>query len=132
MEQELEIFENGNYKNIYPRTRYKRAGGKVVIDNGKKVVAFQGLEDGNHIIVEKSGFAEGKKIERPEFTLYVCGVKYKDEMVSFALYENDHAKFASAGGVGDKVKISCKKELVVNLKTGVENMVDKLYFEKVE
>lgn len=132
MEQELEIYENGNYKNIYPKTRYKREGGKFVIEGGKKVVLFQGLEDGNHVIVTKTNFAEGKKIEKPTFTLYSCGVNYKDQLVTFALYESEHARFASAGGAGDKVKISCQKELVVNPKTGTESMADKLYFEKVE
>lgn len=132
MEQDLQIYENGQYKNIYPKTRYKRNGKNYVIENGQKVPLFLGLEDGNHTIVKKHKFVDGKKIEKPTYTMYVCIVEYKGEEVSFILYENDHEKYSSAGGVGDKVKISLKKETMVNPVNGQEQMIEKLYFDKVE
>lgn len=133
MEQDLKIYENGQYKNIYPKTKYKRNGPKLVLDeNNKKIPLYEGLDDGNHIVVEKTSFAEGKKIEKPTYVMYVCQVTYKGEDVSFVLYETEHAKYASAGDVGDKVRITLRKESVVNQKTGNEMMVERLYFDKVE
>lgn len=131
MEQDLQIYENGQYKNVYLKTRYKRNGRDLVIEGGKKVPEFMGLEDGNHIIVEKVDFAEGNKIEKPTYTMFSCKALYKGQEISFVLYERDHINWASAGGVGDKVKISCIKETIVNKKTGSEMLVDNLVFEPV-
>lgn len=131
-EQDLEIKANGDFKNIYLKTRYNRdSKGDLVLKDGKKVVLEQGLEDGNFVIVEKV-FPTGMKIEKPTYTFYSCKVKYKDDEVTFILYENEHEQYLSCGGQGDKVKISLTKETVINKKTGAESLRDCLHFEKIE
>jgi DNA-directed RNA polymerase subunit L len=131
MEKDLEIIQNGTYNNINLKTKYQRQAGKFVIKDGKKVVLQQGLDDGDFIIVKKHKFAEGKEIIKPTYTFFNCNVLYKDKEVSFIVYEKEHVKFASCGGIGDDVKITLKKELGVNAQTGVEQIYENLYFEKV-
>jgi len=133
MKQDLEIYENGAYKNIYLKTKYKRdKSGNIELSDGKKIPLFRGLDDGNHVLVEKTGFIEGRKIEKPTYTLYSCQVKYKEQVVSFVLYETEHSLFASCGGIGDAIKISLKKEFGVNRKTGVEQVFERLSFTKMD
>ena len=130
MEQDIEIIPNGKFKNINLKTKYKRdSQNNLVIEDGKKVIIAQGLDDGNYITVKKTKFAEGRRVDRPTYTFFSCGVEYKGEEVSFILYEDDHAKFASCGGLDDTIKISLKKELKLNKKTGQDILVDNLYFE---
>lgn len=140
MEQELEITQNGDFKNIYLKTMYKKQGGKFVVENGKKVVDKQGLEDGNHILVKKK-FPEGRLIKtgptnpktgKPTYLLYSVLVTYGDTDVSFMLFEDDYHAFNACGGVDDTVKIELNKEAYVNTKTGMEGVKEQLNFSKVE
>ncbi len=117
VEQDLEITENKGYKNI--SLKPNPAKGR------------DGLKDGNHVIVTKN-FAEGRPINMSTYTIYSCGVRYKDEDVSFILNEKEHSAYANTGGVGDKVKITLRKETFTNPINGNEQIAKRLYFEKVE
>jgi hypothetical protein len=131
MEQELEIITNGDFKNINLKSRYKRdSKGNFEVKDGKKVALQQGLEVGNHVILEKT-FAQGLEITKPTYTFFNCKVKYKNTDVSFVLYKDEHDEFASTGGVGDKVKATLFKEPYVNKKTGAEGLKEVLHFEVV-
>ena len=132
MEQILTPEVKGQYKNLTLKTRYKREGKNVVLDeNRKKIVLSQGLEDGNHIMIKKK-FKSGVEIAKPTYTIYSCVVEYKGEDVSFIVYKADHEKFEKAGEPGDMVKISLTKEVSINPKTGAESLIEVLHFDKVE
>lgn len=131
MEQVLEIKRNGKFNNITLKTRYQYSNGKFVLKEGKKVILDKGLEDNNFVIVTKHQFADGSPVNKGTYTFFNCKVMYNEEEVSFALYEKEHIKYSATGGVGDSVKITLKKELSTNAKTGVEQMFENLYFEKI-
>lgn len=98
VEQDLDIVTNGDYKNINLKTKINKATGDVV----------QGISVGNHIIVEKI-FAEGREVNMGTYKFYSCGVKYKDEDVTFTCSEKEHEAYAECGGIDDKVKISVEQ-----------------------
>ena len=93
-EQELKVVKNGEYNNLVLKTTI-----------GKSGEAIQGLMAGNYIYITKGEFAEGFPVNGKYGTSYSCRVTYKDTEVSFFLNEKDHAKYALAGGVGDKIKV---------------------------
>lgn len=119
-EQQLTPIVNGKYLNLDIKPK-KGVGG---------------LSNGNHIIVEKA-FVEGQAVASTKYfnkdgspqVSYTCKAKYNDQDVSFWLNENEHTKFAAVGGVGDKVKITLTKETMVNPRTGVEMLINRLSFE---
>jgi len=113
MEQEINIVENGQYKNINLKP--------------KPMKGITGIDNGNYIIVEKV-FAEGFENEGKFGKSYSCKVRYKDEECSFWLNEKEHAIYGPLGGVGDLIRISLNKESFVNPKTGVEMLYNKLTF----
>lgn len=117
VEQTLEIVPNGQYKNINLKPKLNKG--------------IPGLDNGNHIIVEKTNFAEGMAINGKFGTSYSCRVTYRGEEVSFFLNEKEHQQYAQTGDVGDSVKITLTKEPFVNKKTGVEMLFNKLTFELV-
>lgn len=88
-EQKISITPKGQYKNI----------------------DLKDIDNGNFIIVEKV-FAEGMRFDKGSgkdaYSFYVVKVKYLDEEVGFLLYEEPHQEFARAGGIGDRVKITCE------------------------
>jgi hypothetical protein len=146
MEQELKIYDNivsgKTYKNLYLKSKYnKDSRGNFVIKDGKKETLFQGLDDGNFVIVTKSQYAEGKKFEKVAYDSFLCNVNYKGTECTIwftqpkadklGTLETEYMKYCLTGGVGDKVKITLKKELKINKKTGAENLVDTLLFERV-
>ena len=130
-EANLNITMNGQYKNLILKTRYKKNNGNLVIVNGQKQVETQGLEDGEFIVVQKV-FVEGYENNGKFGVSFSCKVKYKDEECSFWLNEKEHDAYKVTGGIDDKVKISCKKVLIVNPKSGAEILVPRLSFELVE
>lgn len=113
-EQELQIIANGEHKNINLKPKLNKG--------------IAGLEEGNHVIVEKV-FAEGYENDGKFGKSYSCKVKYKGEEVSFWLTEKEHEVYKTIGGVEDKVKITLTKENYVNKNTGVETRYNKLVFE---
>lgn len=134
-EVKLPIEVKGAFKNIRLKTLYKTNPDKspVLDENNQKIVVAQGLEDGDHIIVTKNDkFLDGREIKMPTYTMYSCSVTYNDEKVSFLVYSEEHEEFKNCGGLGDKVKISLKKGIQINRKTGLEMIVAKLIFEKVD
>ena len=128
-EQKLEITENGSYKNIALRSNHTKG--------------IKGIEDGNYIIVTKK-FADGKECAEKFKGVkgYNCMVEYDGQDVSFFLnnkyyqdgtqFFDEYDRFAACGGIGDKIKITLKKEPYINNKTGAEGLKQSLYFEKVE
>lgn len=119
-EQEIEIVENGEYKNLNLKPR--------------PLKGVKGLEYGNYVIVTKN-FAEGKPITgtangRP-YTIYSCGVKYKDQDVTFVINDKEHDVYKSLGGVGDRLMVTLEKYTFTNPKTGMEGSVPRLKFELV-
>ena len=115
-EQKIEIVQNGDYKNIRLKPNIKKG--------------FKGLENGNHIVVEKL-YDESRELQGKYGAFYSCGVKYMDNEVSFILNPKEHKKFDKVGEIGDKVKITLNKESFVHPKTGVEMLINRLSFEKV-
>jgi hypothetical protein len=89
----------------------------------------------NHIIVKKSKYAAGmakegvSKFGGTPYKYFICNVEYDGKECSFLLYEKDHEKWASTGGVDDKVKISAREVPVVQNKQ--KKLVFVLDFEKV-
>ena len=128
-EQKIEITENGQYKNIGLRSNLKKG--------------IKGIEDGNYIIVTKK-FAEGKETRSMFEGVkgYNILVEYEGQDVSFFLnnkfradgtqWFDEYDRFNACGGIGDKVKITLRKEPFVNQKTGIEMIKQVLEFEKVE
>jgi len=116
-EQDLEIVENKGFKNLQLKP------------NVAKGIA--GLEDGNFVIIEKT-FAEGREVTMPTHTFYSCGARYKDTDISFILNPKEHEIYKNTGGVGDRVKITLKKEPYVNPMTGAEGIAKRVYFEVVD
>jgi hypothetical protein len=56
---------------------------------------------------------------------------YNDDVSFFINTPEDHKVFAECGGIGDKVKITCKAKIVKNKKN--KDVVERKYtFEKVE
>ena len=112
-EVSLEIEKNGQYNNLN----------------------FKGFkDDGSYIIVEKDGFADGYKLDKLTINknpMYSLSLIYKDTKCKSLLFsEGDADNYASAGGVGDKVKIIFHKEFATNAKD--KDYVKKtLVFEKV-
>jgi hypothetical protein len=134
-EQVLEIKEvqsgENTYNNIMIKTRYAWNMGKKQFefdDNGDKIIKEQGIKPEHYVIVEKI-YAEGKEFEGKYGKSYSCGVKYKGKDCSFWLPELQHKEFAKAGGIGDKVKISCTLVEKLNKKLGVKVPVEVLKFE---
>lgn len=91
-ETKLSLKVNGQYKNLDLRQ----------------------MDPDTFIVVEKV-FAEGYKKESIKFknkdgspsVYFNCKVRYGDDETTFFLNENAHKKYASIGGIGDKVKIEC-------------------------
>lgn len=107
-EQELNIQEKGQYKNIDLRE----------------------MNNESFIVVKKQ-YAEGRKVSTPKFDFYSCSVEYKGEVVTFGLYEEAHDEYTKVGGEGDHVKITCFKEMYQDAKK--QDKVKRTYkFEKVE
>jgi len=117
VEQELDIIENGQYKNINLKPKLNKG--------------IAGLEKDNYVIVEKT-FAEGREHVSQYGKSYSCGVSYRGEDVTFWLSEKEHIVYKELGGIGDRVKITLTKESFVNKKSGVEMLYNKLNFELVE
>lgn len=115
-EQKLEIVQNGDFKNVNLKPKLH--------------LGIKGLDNGNHIIVGKL-FDDGLEKEGKFGKYYITKVLYDSEEVSFILSDKEHAAFKAEGTVGDNVKITLNKESMVNKKTGVEMLFNKLYFEKV-
>lgn len=102
-------------------------------------IDIKSIQDGQHIIVEKlqaAGFRNESKtyknFDGTPAVSFSCKVKYQDKECSFWLKERQHKLYEVCGGIGDRVKISCKEEVKVNPKTKVKMIVPVLSFEKVE
>jgi K+-transporting ATPase A subunit len=117
MEQDIEIVKNGEYNNINLKPNFKKG--------------VKGLAIDNHIIVEKTKYAEGREIKTKFGSMYSCLVRYKDTDVSFICSDKEHASYVKAGGVGDKIKILMTKFTWTNRQTGMESSVPRLSFEVV-
>lgn len=96
-EQELQIYTNGEYKNVFLKTKTDKKTGEVK----------QGLTLGNHVILEKGEFAEAYVHEAPNYTSYKLEFIYKGELVAYWTYREDEATdWNDVGGTGDKVKVT--------------------------
>lgn len=81
-EVKLEVKQNGQYKNLTLKNKYK-------VENGKRELVEEGLSPGEYIVVSKE-FDEGKPIKtkfektngEPKYN-YLSGVTYNGENVSF-------------------------------------------------
>ena len=96
---DLQIYENGEYKNIHLKTRIDKKTGDVM----------QGLKVDESIEVQKN-FKEGREISMGTYSFFSCGAKYLDEDVSFTLSEKEHEAYKGVGDEGDIVKITIKQE----------------------
>jgi len=105
----------------------KESNGKVF-----KNIDLKELGNGEFIVVEKL-YAEGQEFSGTFGKSYSCKALYNTESISFWLREkyNEHKRYADCGGVGDKVKIIAKEEVVVNPKTKAKMLVTKFDFELV-
>lgn len=134
-EQELEIRTNGQYKNITIKTRYDWDGQNKCFKfdtDGNKIIKEQGIKPGHQVIIEKV-FAEGYEVKTKYGSVYSCKVLYKDEEVTFWL-TNDflHNNYKNCGGIGDKIKVSCTIEQILNKRIGMPVPTEVLKFEKLE
>jgi hypothetical protein len=127
----VDIVTNGQYRNISLAHKYKKTNGKLVLENGKKIIEQRGIDDGESIIVEKI-FADGKEITTQYGISYLIRALYEGEEVSFFLKERHYKVFEKVGGIGDKVKITGEKKLITNPKTGVEMVFIDFDFELVQ
>lgn len=116
VEQDIQITKNGEFNNLNLKP--------------KLIKGIKGLEDGNHIVVEKI-YKDAIEKTGTYGKFYGCKVLYKGEQVSFILNPKEYAEFAAQGDIGDKVKITLKKEVKLNPKSGIEMIVSKLHFLKV-
>ena len=131
MEQKIELIQNGNYFNLPLKTKYKKNGKMLVLDdNGQKIIKEKGLDDGNFIIVEKK-YAEGRANDGLYGTSYSCGVIYGEQECSFWLNEAEHDVYKNLGGQGDSVKISMRIETYTHRVLGVPMEKQVLIFESV-
>jgi len=124
----LPIVKRGNYKDIVLKTKYKRNGVVMELDDeDRPIVIQQGIKKDNYIIVEKID-VEGYEKDGQYGKSYAWKVMYENEEVSFWLNgksaEKDNKSLIDCGGMGTKVKISLTKE--------GKYKVDTLHFEKVE
>lgn len=130
-EQQLEIKENNGYKNITLKTKYKRdSKGNLELENDNPIVVDQGLEVGNHIVVEKT-IVDGLKVAGRYGDSYSCKADYAGQEISFWLNPIEHEQWASTGGVGDKVKISLEEVTKTNKKSGAKQIFNNLVFETI-
>lgn len=112
MEQKLVIETNGQHKNLN----------------------LKNLDNGNHVIVEKK-YAETKLMEGTSgktgkpYRFYTAKVMYDGQEVGIAVNDDTDAKlFNDCGGIGDKVKITCSKEIRKN-KVGKDFVKTSFKFE---
>ena len=130
-EATLQIQRNGQYNNLQVQTKYAWDATKkqfIVGPDRKKIVKFQGLNPGEHIVVEKT-FATGREVGA--YGGISCGALYNGEKVSFMLDKKYATTWNNLGGQGDKIKISCVTEMQFNARVGAEVPVEVLKFEKV-
>lgn len=118
-EATIPIETQGNFKNISLKQKW---------EEGTQV--RPGLGDGEYIIVEKDTYNEGREVVTQYGKSFSCGVKYNDESVSFWLTPEEHEKYVSVAGIGDKVKILNLKETFTF--KGAEKKKNVLHFSKVE
>ena len=137
-EQKLEVNEvksgDNTYNNITIKTRYEWDAQKKQFKfdkEGNKIVKEQGVKPDHYVVVEKK-FATGMEFEGKFGKSYSCGVIYNDTDCSFWLPQFTHKEYADVGGIGDKIKISCKIQDKLNKKLGVKIPVEVLEFELVE
>ena len=117
MEQELEIIKNGQYNNLHLKS--------------KPMKGIKGIEEGNHIIVEK--LYDTVMTKEGKYGPYsIAQMKYKNTDCSTFLTSKEGADFDACGPAGIKVKITLTKEDFLNKMTGVEMKVQRLSFEKVD
>lgn len=103
VETQLNIIDSGvlnkktgkNYLNINLISRFDKVTNVVT----------EGIPVGDHIIVQKV-FEKGYENVKPNYTIYSCLVRYKDQEVGFPLFDKDHDAFAACGGVDDNIMIS--------------------------
>ena len=114
-EQALEIIENGQYKNIALKGNMKKG--------------IDGLEDGNHVVIEKV-FASGYENNGQFGKSFSCKAIYNGDEVSFWLNEKEHEVYQDVGGEGDKVKIT-GKDKTIKTKMG-RKIITELTFELME
>lgn len=98
------------------------------------------LADGDTLIFTKN-YASCRELakqssydENKTYTLYSCQVTYNGEVVSFLLKRKEDAQaFNETGGIGDKVKMTCKYVIVEKTVRGVVKKVveQRFNFEKV-
>lgn len=127
---ELEVKQNGKYKNLTLKNKYK-------VENGKRELVEQGMSPGEYIVVSKE-FDEGKPIKtkfektngEPKFN-YLSGVTYNNEQVSFFLKEQEHL-FYKAMPIGEDFKLGVIKTSFVNPKNAMETYYDKVVCEKID
>lgn len=118
-EGKLEVKQNGEYNNIYPKG-YPKIGAK-------------GLEPGQFVLLKKAGdYAEGYKREAQgkfgPYNTYDCRVEYDGVECGMRLFRDDeHESFKLAGGIGDTIK--CELNLVQDAKGAYR---PRLTFSKVE
>jgi hypothetical protein len=117
VEQNIEIIENGQYKNLILKPNLRKG--------------LKGLAIDNHIFAEKI-FAEGREVKTKFGSMYSCAVRYKDQDTSFVCSDKEHAQYKACGGIGDKLKITLFKFTWTNKQTGMESSVPRLKFELVK
>ena len=88
--------KNGRqFKNLNLKTRV--SGGEVI----------QGMKPGNHVVVKKIKWPEGRKIGT--YPLYSCTIEYKEEECTIVLNEQEHDAWKTIP-INDNVKISLHME----------------------
>lgn len=115
-EQTLEIQENNGFKNLNLKPKLHKG--------------IKGLDNGNHVVVNKL-FKDGLEKTGQYGKFYIIKALYQDQEVSFMLSEKEHTGYRDCGEIGDNIQILLSKESVVNKKTGVEMVYNKLNFERV-
>lgn len=138
-ETQLQVEKVGDYNNFIVKTKYQRNNGMLVIKDGQKVVAAQGLKDGECATVTKS-YAEGKEIQSKfkkqgteEYSKsFICSVEQGGVKGTFFLNEWEHDKFSAVGGEGDEIRIGMTVTTEVNKHSGAQYEKQALSFERVE
>ena len=114
VEADLPIRQNGEYKNIDLKS--------------KPLKGIKGLEEGDHIIVEK--LYDACKEHTGKFgKFYTTAFKYKNETVGVIFNAKEREAFDGLGGANTRIKIIGTKNSFVNPKTGGETVFPGLMFE---
>lgn len=101
-----------------------------------KTIDLKDLEIGNEVIIEKN-YANPSGIERISkkygTPFWIITASYDGEKVGFIIgNKREFAQFETAGGVGDKVRITKFEETLINPRNKSKSIWPRLKFELVQ